>query len=298
MRWRTMGRTFQVRTMSSPLSTHTLMPRHVHNKDPLSKYAHADPLQAHRGRSRSSSGYTSRSTSRSRSRSRSRSASSKSAPRRPTPPPPERGDGDQDRSPATLRPAIRSPAVTPLGARGATASSSRAESSGQSGAGRAAAPKAPATSMRISAAALPSRRGDVDPGVKAMVTPTPAPIAEVASQRPRVIHGNIEWAQALTPEQMLRRGWFVRGKNHDPRHLSYSVWMITNDSPRQGLVQVGSGHYCESRVGAQGAGLNGSNGRHYARVHVAGSQHEETMWPFVLSQAEGHLKGGLSAQIR
>jgi hypothetical protein len=33
MRWRTMGRTF--RTMSSPLSTHTLMPRHVHNKDPL-----------------------------------------------------------------------------------------------------------------------------------------------------------------------------------------------------------------------------------------------------------------------
>ena len=42
-----MGRTF--RTMS----TQTLMPRHVHNKDPLSKYAHADPLQA------SSSGYTS-----------------------------------------------------------------------------------------------------------------------------------------------------------------------------------------------------------------------------------------------
>jgi len=49
-----MGRTF--RTMS----TQTLMPRHVHNKDPLSKYAHADPLQAHRGRSRSSSGSSSR----------------------------------------------------------------------------------------------------------------------------------------------------------------------------------------------------------------------------------------------
>jgi hypothetical protein len=44
--------------------------------------------------------------------------------------------------------------------------------------------------------------------------------------------------------------------------------------------------------------LNGSNGRHYARVPVAGSQHEENMWPFVLSQAEGHSKGGLSAQIR
>ncbi len=45
-RWRrrTMGRTF--RTMS----TQTLMPRHwhVHNKDPLSKYAHANFLQAHR----------------------------------------------------------------------------------------------------------------------------------------------------------------------------------------------------------------------------------------------------------
>ena len=40
-----MGRTF--RTMS----TQTLMPRHVHrdNKDPLPRYAHADPLQAHRG---------------------------------------------------------------------------------------------------------------------------------------------------------------------------------------------------------------------------------------------------------
>ncbi len=37
-RWRTMGRT--LRTMS----TQTLMPRHVHNKDPLSKYAHADRM--------------------------------------------------------------------------------------------------------------------------------------------------------------------------------------------------------------------------------------------------------------
>jgi hypothetical protein len=40
-----MGRTF--RTMS----TQTLMPRHVHNKDPMPKYAHADPMQAHRGTS-------------------------------------------------------------------------------------------------------------------------------------------------------------------------------------------------------------------------------------------------------
>ena len=42
---------------AEPPRTHTLMPRHVHNKDPLSKYAHADPLQPHhdRGRSRSSS---------------------------------------------------------------------------------------------------------------------------------------------------------------------------------------------------------------------------------------------------
>ena len=71
-----------------------------------------------------------------------------------------------------------------------------------------------------------------------MVTPKRAPIAEAASgsQRLRVVHGNIEWTQALTgtgrlllvtPEQMLRRGWFV----HDPRHWSYSVWMITNDNP-------------------------------------------------------------------
>ncbi len=39
-----MGRTF--RTMS----TETLMPRHVHNKDPLSKYAHADPCRLQYGR--------------------------------------------------------------------------------------------------------------------------------------------------------------------------------------------------------------------------------------------------------
>jgi hypothetical protein len=40
-----------------------------------------------------------------------------------------------------------------------------------------------------------------------MVIPTRAPIAEAASQRLRVVHGNIEWTQALTPEQnrMLRR---------------------------------------------------------------------------------------------
>jgi hypothetical protein len=68
-----------------------------------------------------------------------------------------------------------------------------------------------------------------------MVTPKRAPIAEVPSQRLRVVHGNIEWTQALRltpgPEQMLRRGWFVRGKNHDPRHWPYSVWMIPNDNP-------------------------------------------------------------------
>ena len=47
---------------------------------------------------------------------------------------------------------------------------------------------------------VPSRRGDVDPGVSAMVTPKRAPIAEAASgsQRLRVVHGNIEWTQALT----------------------------------------------------------------------------------------------------
>jgi len=64
-----------------------------------------------------------------------------------------------------------------------------------------------------------------------MVTPTPAPIAEVASQRLIVVHGSIEWTQALTPDQMLRRGWFVRGKNHDPTNWSYLVWMITKDNP-------------------------------------------------------------------
>ncbi len=66
-----------------------------------------------------------------------------------------------------------------------------------------------------------------------MVTPTPAPIAEVASQRPRVVHGTIEWTQALTPrpEQMLRRGWFVRGKNHDPfAQLSHdAAWLSNHD---------------------------------------------------------------------
>ena len=39
-----MGRAF--RTMS----TETLMPRHVHNKGPLSKYAHADPCRLQYGR--------------------------------------------------------------------------------------------------------------------------------------------------------------------------------------------------------------------------------------------------------
>ncbi len=32
------------------MSTETLMPRHVHNKGPLSKYAHADPCRLQYGR--------------------------------------------------------------------------------------------------------------------------------------------------------------------------------------------------------------------------------------------------------
>jgi hypothetical protein len=74
--------------------------------------------------------------------------------------------------------------------------------------------------------------------------------------------------------------------------------LLTNDNPLCKLAADTVAN--QGSTGAQGAGLNlnGSNGRHYARVHVAGSHHEETMWPFVLSQAEGHSKDGLSAQIR
>ena len=52
------------------------------------------------------------------------------------------------------------------------------------------------------------------------------------------------------------------------------------------LSEVGCGHCCELRVGSQGICVNRSIWRHHARVHVAGSRHEETMWPFVASQAE------------
>ena len=98
-----------------------------------------------------------------------------------------------------------------------------------------------------------------------MVTPTPAPIAEVASQRPRVIHGNIEWTQALTPEQMLRRGWLVRGKNHDPRHWSYSVWMITNDNP-----------LC--KLAADTVANQGSERKELASMEATGATTHVCMW--------------------
>jgi hypothetical protein len=98
-----------------------------------------------------------------------------------------------------------------------------------------------------------------------MVTPTPAPIAEVASQRLIVVHGSIEWTQALTPDQMLRRGWFVRGKNHDPTNWSYLVWMITKDNP-----------LC--KLAADTVANQGSDRKELASMEAPGATTHVCMW--------------------
>ena len=221
--------------------TQSIMPRHVRNND-SSKYAHAGPLQA--------------TLPSSRSRSRSRSRSLKSVPTRRTPSPPERDAGDRDRSPVKLGP-VSHPAVG--GGRGASGTS-------RSVAGRAA-PKLPAVSKRVSSnAALPSRRSDVDRGLIPMVTPTPAPTAEVASQRHAVVHGSIEWTQGLTPEQMLKRNWFVRSTSHDKTHWSRLVWRVTEDCPL-------------AKLEADSVANHGSDRKEMASMDAPGATTHVCMWP-------------------
>jgi hypothetical protein len=139
--------------------------------------------------------------------------------------------------------------------------------SSRSVAGRAA-PKTPAVSKRVlSNAALPSRRSDMHPGLIPMVTPAPAPTAEVPSQRhavgsPRLHRMDARSNYGADAEAKLVR----RHTTHDTKHWSYLVWRVTHDCPL-------------AKLAADTSAKQGPDRKELASMDAPGATTHVCMWP-------------------